>query len=271
MYSESAPLEEPIVSPAVIGRAIPRGRQRTVVEPVKVKEKKEHPGLEWSACILRIRETRDRAAFAALFRHFAPRVKAFLMRSGADAAMAEECTQEVMAAVWQKAHLFDPSLETREGITRLLDAAVAGNLNTVIVQAARRHDAFYASDVLPTTTDDELAGGLDVLAELVPAAHERGLQVHVWYSLVPSTHRTMLEEAVGERAGQIAACAVAGPGAARRGGHSPGGGAVGAGGGPGGVFGHGGALGGLLVWSGDVDGAGRGLDLEVAVPDLRRV
>ena len=109
MYSESAPLEEPIVSPAVIGRAIPRGRQRTVVEPVKVKEKKEHPGLEWSACILRIRETRDRAAFAALFRHFAPRVKAFLMRSGADAAMAEECTQEVMAAVWQKAHLFDPS------------------------------------------------------------------------------------------------------------------------------------------------------------------
>ena len=79
------------------------------MEPVKVKEKKEHPGLEWSACILRIRETRDRAAFAALFRHFAPRVKAFLMRSGADAAMAEECTQEVMAAVWQKAHLFDPS------------------------------------------------------------------------------------------------------------------------------------------------------------------
>lgn len=101
-----------------------------------------------------------------------------------------------LRGIW--AHLFDPSLKTREGITRLLDAAVAGNLNTVIVQAARRHDAFYASDVLPTTTDDELAGGLDVLAELVPAAHERGLQVHVWYSLVPSTHRTMLEEAVGD-------------------------------------------------------------------------
>jgi RNA polymerase sigma factor (sigma-70 family) len=109
MYSGTAPLEEPIVSPVVIGRVIPRGRQRTAVEPVKVKEEKEHPGLEWSQCILRIRETRDRAAFAALFRHFAPRVKAFLMRSGADAAMAEECTQEVMAAVWQKAHLFDPS------------------------------------------------------------------------------------------------------------------------------------------------------------------
>ena len=109
MYSETAPLEEPVVSPAVVGRAMPRRNQITVTEPVKVKDETEHPGLEWSECILRIRESRDKAAFAALFRHFAPRVKAFLMRSGADAALAEECSQEVMAAVWQKAHLFDPS------------------------------------------------------------------------------------------------------------------------------------------------------------------
>lgn len=109
MYSETAPLEEPAVSPVVIGRAIHRLRPITVVEPVKAKDEPDYPGLEWSTCILRIRESRDRAAFAALFRHFAPRVKAFLMRSGADAAMAEECTQEVMAAVWQKAHQFDPT------------------------------------------------------------------------------------------------------------------------------------------------------------------
>jgi len=57
----------------------------------------------------RIRDAQDQAAFAALFTHFAPRVKAFLMRSGADSGLAEECTQEVMATVWQKAHLFDPS------------------------------------------------------------------------------------------------------------------------------------------------------------------
>ena len=51
----------------------------------------------------------DKAAFAALFRHFAPRVKAFLMKSGAGAALAEECAQDVMATLWQKSHLFDPS------------------------------------------------------------------------------------------------------------------------------------------------------------------
>jgi len=48
-------------------------------------------------------------AFAELFGYFAPRVKAFLMKSGAAPGMAEDCTQEVMATLWHKAHLFDPS------------------------------------------------------------------------------------------------------------------------------------------------------------------
>lgn len=59
--------------------------------------------------IIRIRDAKDQAAFAEVFRHFAPRVKAFLMRSGADASLAEECAQEVMATLWHKAHMFDPS------------------------------------------------------------------------------------------------------------------------------------------------------------------
>ena len=64
---------------------------------------------DWVTCMQRIHTRQDKGAFAALFRHFAPRVKAFLMKSGADASMAEECTQEVMATVWRKAHMFDPS------------------------------------------------------------------------------------------------------------------------------------------------------------------
>ncbi|WP_243144973.1 sigma-70 family RNA polymerase sigma factor [Litoreibacter roseus] len=56
-----------------------------------------------------IRDNQDQKAFAELFGHFAPRVKSFLMKSGADAGMAEECAQEVMATLWHKAHLFDPT------------------------------------------------------------------------------------------------------------------------------------------------------------------
>lgn len=58
--------------------------------------------------MIAVRDQGDREAFAALFRHFAPRVKAFLMKSGTSAALAEECAQDVMATLWQKAHLFDP-------------------------------------------------------------------------------------------------------------------------------------------------------------------
>ena len=51
----------------------------------------------------------DRAAFAELFSHFAPRLKAYLMRLGSDAATAEEVVQEVMLTVWRKAASFDRS------------------------------------------------------------------------------------------------------------------------------------------------------------------
>ena len=63
----------------------------------------------WADLIWKVETQKDVSAFEELFTHFAPRVKAFLMKSGADPQMAEECSQEVMATVWRKAHLFDPS------------------------------------------------------------------------------------------------------------------------------------------------------------------
>src|SRR6185295_11670383 len=54
-----------------------------------------------------IARQQDRAAFAALFRHFGPRVKAFIMRGGTDAEAAQEVAQEAMILVWRKAASFD--------------------------------------------------------------------------------------------------------------------------------------------------------------------
>ena len=59
--------------------------------------------------ILSIARDRDRAAFARLFAHFAPRLKAYLARLGADAATADELVQEVMLLVWRRADTFDPT------------------------------------------------------------------------------------------------------------------------------------------------------------------
>ncbi|WP_417692370.1 sigma-70 family RNA polymerase sigma factor [Roseibium sp.] len=61
-----------------------------------------------SELIVKVAETRDKAAFADLFDHFAPRLKGYLMQKGADAAQAEEVVQDVMTTLWRKAHMFDP-------------------------------------------------------------------------------------------------------------------------------------------------------------------
>ena len=54
-----------------------------------------------------IASRQDRAAFATLFRHFAPRVKAFIIRGGTDAETAQEVAQEALVMVWRKAASFD--------------------------------------------------------------------------------------------------------------------------------------------------------------------
>lgn len=72
--------------------------------PAKMSDEKR-----WIDCMARIRASQDKEAFAELFSHFGPRVKAFLMKSGSPMAMAEECTQDVMVTLWRKAHMFDPS------------------------------------------------------------------------------------------------------------------------------------------------------------------
>ncbi len=51
----------------------------------------------------------DRTAFAALFEHFAPRIKAYLRRLGAADGEAEELAQEAMLSAWRKAGQFDPA------------------------------------------------------------------------------------------------------------------------------------------------------------------
>jgi RNA polymerase sigma factor (sigma-70 family) len=62
------------------------------------------------AALIAVAKHADRSAFAQLFRHFAPRVKAYLLRLGADEAAAEDLMQDVMLTVWRRAPTYDPSL-----------------------------------------------------------------------------------------------------------------------------------------------------------------
>ncbi len=64
---------------------------------------------EHGAMIVRVAQRQDRAAFIALFQHYAPRLKSYLRRKGASDAVAEDMAQEAMLSVWRKADRFDPA------------------------------------------------------------------------------------------------------------------------------------------------------------------
>lgn len=99
------------------------------IEPINMNEDEN-----WIDCMARIRDSQDREAFAALFSHFGPRVKAFLMKSGSSMSMAEECTQDVMVTLWRKAHLFDP---TRASVSTWI-YTIARNRRIDLIRKERR-------------------------------------------------------------------------------------------------------------------------------------
>jgi len=69
----------------------------------------EDQATQQTRLLIAVRDNRDRAAFSELFDFYAPRVKAMLMRSSMSSAQADDILQDVMLAIWRKAHLFDPS------------------------------------------------------------------------------------------------------------------------------------------------------------------
>ena len=106
----------------------------------------------WVSHMARIRDDKDRTAFAEVFDHFAPRVKGFLMKSGADATLAEECTQDVMAALWQKSHQFDP---TRASVATWI-FTIARNRKIDLIRRQRRpepEDLTWGPEAEPDQAD----------------------------------------------------------------------------------------------------------------------
>jgi RNA polymerase sigma factor (sigma-70 family) len=110
---------------------------------------------ELNALLIRVAAMRDRSAFAALFDHFAPRVKAYLLRLGASPALAEDLAQEALLSLWRKAHLFDPAKAS--AATWLF--TIARNLRIDTIRRERRPE-LAPEDFMPEgepMADDGLA------------------------------------------------------------------------------------------------------------------
>lgn len=105
---------------------------------------------ELNALLLRVAASGDRAAFAALFSHFAPRVKAYLLRLGAPPALAEDLAQEALLNLWRKAHLFDPA---KASVATWL-FTIARNLRIDAIRRERRPE-LEPEDLAPEAAADE--------------------------------------------------------------------------------------------------------------------
>ena len=90
------------------GRYRPTGRRspQPAVRPVSAPAPSAQGFAELIAAIA---QRGDRGAFAVLFGHFAPRVKSYMLRLGAEPLLAEELAQETLLAVWRRAASFDPA------------------------------------------------------------------------------------------------------------------------------------------------------------------
>ncbi|HSZ12103.1 MAG TPA: sigma factor, partial [Rhizomicrobium sp.] len=75
----------------------------------RLNEQAPRDAAQLNALLVDVGRLRDRAAFEALFNHFAPRVKAYLLRLGAHGAQADELAQEALLLLWRKAEQFDPA------------------------------------------------------------------------------------------------------------------------------------------------------------------
>ena len=85
---------------------------------------------------MQVAAKQDRAAYSELFGYYAPRVKSYLMRLGADNAQAEEIAQDVMVTVWRKAGLFD----RRQASVSTWIFRVARNRRIDVFRRTRRPD-----------------------------------------------------------------------------------------------------------------------------------
>jgi RNA polymerase sigma-70 factor (ECF subfamily) len=74
---------------------------RTAVAPVRSNSR----GL-MTDLLSRIATDRSDQAFRLLFEEYAPKVRSYMMRQGADPSLAEELAQETLLTVWRKASLY---------------------------------------------------------------------------------------------------------------------------------------------------------------------
>ncbi len=128
---------------------------------------------EMSALLRRVAEHSDVVAFQELFENFAPRIKSYMMRKGADANTAEELAQETLLTIWRKARLYSDE----KGTATTWIFTIARNLR---IDRLRREFPWQA---LPEGHNEEASD--DTPPDEAVSERERKKRVHMALSELP--------------------------------------------------------------------------------------
>jgi len=116
----------------------------------------------WRSCLRQVAQ-QDRQAFARLFKHFAPQIKAFGLstvipdRSG---QFADELVQEVMIAIWRKAASYDAG----KAAASTWIFTIARNKRIDLLRKLRRHAGLVDIDDI-WLLEDEAASPFQMLQQ----------------------------------------------------------------------------------------------------------
>jgi RNA polymerase sigma-70 factor (ECF subfamily) len=122
----------------------------------------------------RVAANGDVEAFRALFQDYAPRVKSYMMRQGADPRTAEELAQETLLTVWRKAALYSDD----KGSATTWIFTIARNLR---IDRLRREVAWQP---LPENNDEQPSN--DPAPDDVLSEKERGDRVRKILAELPA-------------------------------------------------------------------------------------
>lgn len=139
---------------------------------------------DWAGLIGSVAARGDKAAFARLFHHFAPRVKGFMRRSGLDEPLAEELAQETLLRVWRKAEKFDPGA----GSASAWIFTIARNLRIDAIRRARGSASSGASNI-----DDEYLLDDTPLPDETAQLRQTGERVRRAMAELPPDQRQVIE------------------------------------------------------------------------------
>ena len=134
-----------------------------------------------------IAETRSRAAFSELFRHFAPKLQSYATRQFGNEQTAMDLVQETMTNVWHKAHLFKPD----KGSPSTWIFTIARNIRFDLLRKnKKRKDDISADDLWPILSEqnDSLDDGYSLDNDVLMQ------EISQYYAQLPDAQRVVIEK-----------------------------------------------------------------------------